>query len=74
VLEVHLGEGDDVNPDAWRAAQRIFEHAFGRPRELPEETEPQQTLDARAMTPEQRQAAIAEMLGEASGAGGARSA
>jgi hypothetical protein len=30
VLEAHLGEGNDVNPDAWRAALRVFEHAYGR--------------------------------------------
>jgi hypothetical protein len=26
-LKAHLGDGD---PDAWRAALRVFEHAFGR--------------------------------------------
>jgi hypothetical protein len=30
VLEAHLGEENDVNPDAWRAALRVFEHAYGR--------------------------------------------
>jgi hypothetical protein len=30
VLDAHLGEGNDVNPDAWRAALRVFEHAYGR--------------------------------------------
>jgi hypothetical protein len=37
VLRAHLGEGDAVNPDAWRAALRVFEHAFGR---APEQAEP----------------------------------
>ena len=30
VLRAHLGEGDSVNPEAWRAALRVFEHAYGR--------------------------------------------
>jgi hypothetical protein len=30
VLEAHL---ESAGPDAWRAALRIFEHAYGRPRE-----------------------------------------
>jgi hypothetical protein len=30
VLKAHLGEGDEVNPHAWRAALRVFEHAYGR--------------------------------------------
>jgi hypothetical protein len=30
VLRAHLGEGDEVNPHAWRAALRVFEHAYGR--------------------------------------------
>jgi hypothetical protein len=30
VLDAHLGDGNDVNPDAWRAALRVFEHQFGR--------------------------------------------
>jgi len=29
VLRAHLGDGDTVNPDAWRAALRVFEHAYG---------------------------------------------
>ena len=29
VLRAHLGDGDAVNPDAWRAALRVFEHAYG---------------------------------------------
>ena len=42
--------------------QRIFDHAFGRSGDATEEPELQQTIDPRAMTPEQRKAAIAEML------------
>lgn len=30
VLKAHLGEGDEINPNAWPAALRVFEHAFGR--------------------------------------------
>src|SRR5580765_5420005 len=37
VLKAHLGEGDEVNPDAWRAALRVFEHQFGRAPEQVEE-------------------------------------
>jgi hypothetical protein len=33
-LKAHLGDGD---PDAWRAALRVFEHAFGRAPEQVEE-------------------------------------
>jgi hypothetical protein len=29
VLRAHLGEGDEVNLHAWRAALRVFEHAYG---------------------------------------------
>jgi hypothetical protein len=38
VLRAHLGEGDEVNPAAWRAALRVFEHAYGR---VPERVEPE---------------------------------
>jgi hypothetical protein len=61
VLEAHLGEGDEVNPDSWRAALRIFDHAFGRPGELADQSE-SPTFDVRSMAPEQGRAAIAEML------------
>ncbi|HEY1369809.1 MAG TPA: hypothetical protein VGF23_21960 [Gaiellaceae bacterium] len=38
VLEAHLGgDGNDVNPAAWRAALRVFEHQFGRAPEQPDE-------------------------------------
>lgn len=40
VLQAHLGEGDDVNPGAWRAALRVFEHAFGRAPEAVDEPVP----------------------------------
>jgi hypothetical protein len=34
-LRAHLGEGD---PEAWRCAIRVFDHAFGRaPEQAPEE-------------------------------------
>jgi hypothetical protein len=35
VLTAHLGDGDNVNPDAWRAALRVFDHAYGRAPEQP---------------------------------------
>jgi hypothetical protein len=51
VLRAHLGEDDQVNPHAWRAALRIFEHAYGRapeqllePDELPENPEDVEAL------------------------------
>jgi hypothetical protein len=37
VLQAHLGEGETVNPHAWRAALRVFEHAYGRAPEAVEE-------------------------------------
>jgi hypothetical protein len=39
VLKAHLGEGDEVNPHAWRAALRVFEHAYGRAPEQPFEAD-----------------------------------
>jgi hypothetical protein len=56
-LKAHLGDG---NPNAWRAALRMVENQLGKPDDQPE----LQTLDARAMTSEQRQAAIARMVEE----------
>jgi hypothetical protein len=47
-----------VNPDSWRAALRVVTLLL-RLGELSEPSE-QQTLDVRAMTPEQREAAIAK--------------
>jgi hypothetical protein len=63
VLEAHLGEGDQVNAEAWRSALRLFEHAFGRPAEPAEQVD-LQTIDVRAMTSAQRETAIARMLEE----------
>jgi hypothetical protein len=62
-LLAHLGEGD---PAAWRAALRVFEHAFGRPAEIPEEdVEPPGTLEEiQAMTPTERKAVRARLLRE----------
>jgi hypothetical protein len=57
-LKAHLGDG---NPNAWRAAPRVVEHQLGKPEK---QTELAQTLDVRAMTPEQRRAAIARMVEE----------
>jgi hypothetical protein len=62
-LKAHLGDGD---PAAWRAALWVFEDQFGRPGE-PAEQPGLQTIDARQMTLEQRQAAIARMVEEHSG-------
>ena len=44
-LRAHLGDGD---PQAWRAALRVFEHAFGRaPEQAPDEiTLPESATDA----------------------------
>jgi hypothetical protein len=39
----------------------VFEHQLGKPDEQPE---PDQTIDARSLTPEQRRAAIARMVEE----------
>lgn len=39
-LRAHLGDGD---PNAWRAALRVFEHAFGRPQELATPTDDRPT-------------------------------
>jgi hypothetical protein len=46
VLRAHLGEADEVNPQAWRAALRVFEHAYGRaPDQVEAEEELPQTPD-----------------------------
>jgi hypothetical protein len=45
VLRAHLGEGDEVNPNAWRAALRVFEHAYGRAPDQVEVEELPQTTD-----------------------------
>src|SRR5438874_13679147 len=53
VLTAHLGEGDEMNPEAWRAALRVFEHAFGR---APEQAEPEGSVvaDLEALSPAER--------------------
>ncbi len=41
VIAAHLGgPGEEVNPDAWRAALRVFEHSYRR---APERTETEDT-------------------------------
>jgi hypothetical protein len=63
-LKAHLGDGD---PEAWRAALRLFEHTFGRPAELPAEEEDLQVGspgDIQAMTPEERRALRKRLLAE----------
>jgi hypothetical protein len=60
-LRAHLGDGD---PASWRAALRVFEHAFGRPAEIPEEEveTPGTLAEIEAMTPEERRAVRARLL------------
>ncbi len=43
---MHLGDGDTVNPEARRAALRVFEHAYGR---APEQIEPAMGLPEDAL-------------------------
>lgn len=52
-LRAHLGNGD---PDAWRAALRVFEQAFGRPIEVVKDDDPHVSdpLDVAHMTRAQR--------------------
>jgi hypothetical protein len=38
VLGKHLGDGENVNAESWRAALRVFEFAFGRPPDEARET------------------------------------
>ena len=45
MLAKHLGDGDEVNENAWRAAVRIFEHQFGRPVDVVEEEPDPATVD-----------------------------
>jgi hypothetical protein len=59
-LAAHLGDGD---PQAWRAALRVFEQAFGRPVDVVEEldldvVDPLQV----GMTPAERAALVARVL------------
>jgi hypothetical protein len=61
-LRAHLGDGD---PAGWRVALRVFEYAFGRPAEIPEEEEDLQAgtrAYIQAMTPEERKAVRARLL------------
>jgi hypothetical protein len=60
-LAAHLGDGD---PDAWRAALRVLEHAFGRPGEMPEDTMPVDIdpLGVASMTQAQRAALIRSVI------------
>jgi hypothetical protein len=38
VLKAHLGDDSEVNPNAWPAASKLFEYAYGR--------EPEQGIDS----------------------------
>jgi hypothetical protein len=62
-LRAHLGDGD---PAAWRAALRVFEHAFGRPQEQAPPTEdptlPANAWDAQTLTWTQLQIMAARVL------------
>jgi hypothetical protein len=68
VLKAHLGEGDDVNPDAWRAALRVFEHQFGRaPEQVDEIVLPAQVEGVAALTWQQPEILAATLIGELAG-------
>jgi len=62
-LQAHLGDGD---PAAWRAALRVFAHAFGRPAEQATATEdltlPTNAWTAQNLTWTQLQAMAARVL------------
>jgi hypothetical protein len=59
-LKAHLGDGD---PNAWRAALRVFEQAFGRPVDAGEEdVEPVDPLGVAQMTSEQRNRLLSRVL------------
>lgn len=64
VLRAHLGDGAEVNPNAWRAALRVFEHAFGRPREEPQETIPTDELDLQSMSSSELEALRHRLMSE----------
>jgi hypothetical protein len=53
VLAVHLGDGENVNGAAWRAALRVFEFAFGRPAE--ERSAADDTVGVKDLSREDRQ-------------------
>jgi len=64
-LRAHLADG---NPEAWRAALRVFEHAFGRTQEQATPTEdltlPTSAWDVQNLTWTQLQMMPARVLGE----------
>lgn len=65
VLKAHLGEGDDVNPDAWRAALRVFEHQFGRaPEQIDEVVLPAEAEGVAALSWQQLQILAATLMTE----------
>jgi hypothetical protein len=58
-LRAHLGDGD---PTAWRAAFRVFEHAYGRPDSLPNpELDGDTRIDVRKLSSAQRAALMARV-------------
>lgn len=64
VLRAHLGAGDDINPQAWRAALRVFEHAFGKPPdEIDEPKQPQTPGEVELMTLDEIRALRARLGG-----------
>jgi hypothetical protein len=62
VLREHLGEGDQPNPNAWRAAVRLFEYAVGSPTDQQPEPVPDE-LPFEELTAEQRAQLRREILG-----------
>jgi len=73
VLRAHMGEGDEINPGAWRAALRIFEHQFGRAPEQPLDivTLPNTAAEIRSLSWAQMQILAAQLLAESSASGAA---
>ena len=68
VLKAHLGEGDEVNPDAWRAALRVFEHQFGRaPEQIEEVVLPADADGIAALSWQQMQILAATLMSEPAG-------
>ena len=63
-LAAHLGE--DGNPDAWRAALRLLEFAWGSPREQValelENAVPQSVEELKALPWQEKQRLLAELL------------
>ena len=61
-LAAHIGDG---NPDAWRAALRVFELAYGKPAETIElDTETLDPLHVAQMTSAERGVLLARVLEE----------